>query len=105
MVNAYPWLLTAHLIAIVLWVSAITTIYWMLRLHDHVSGDSRDKLTLMERSLALSADIALTVALGCGIAMAVAGPGGAMAASWFTQGWLHVKIAAVVLGMLSVHGI
>jgi uncharacterized membrane protein len=109
MVKAYPWLLAAHLIAIVLWVSAITTIYWFLRMHDHAPKEMREKLTLMERSLGLSADIALTVAIGCGLAMAFGGPDHAGTWNWFTapnnRGWLHIKLTVVVLAMLSVHGI
>lgn len=100
--STYSLVLTAHLIAVVLWVAGLSTIYWMLRFHDHAPADVRDKLTLMERAMALSTDIAATVAIGCGIAMAVS------PINLFTtpgNGWLHVKLAAVVLGILSVHGI
>jgi uncharacterized membrane protein len=97
--GTYSLVLTAHLIGVVLWVSGLTTIYWMLRFHDHAPKADREKLTLMERAMALSTDIAATVTIGCGIALAV-GRG-----NLFTEGWLHVKLAAVVLGILSVHGI
>jgi uncharacterized membrane protein len=95
------WILAAHLIGVTLWISGLTTIYWMLRFHDHAPAADRDKLTYMERAMALSTDISAAVAIGCGIVLAVeehlfTTPG---------NGWLHVKLAAVVLGILSTHGI
>ena len=95
----YNLLLAAHVIGVVLWVSGLTSIYWMLRFHDHAPKSVHEKLTLMERAMALSTDIAATVTIGCGIALAV------YPVNQFSQGWLHVKLAAVVLGILSVHGI
>jgi uncharacterized membrane protein len=96
------WLLAAHLIGVVLWISGLTAIYWMLRFHDHAPKADRDKLTYMERAMALSTDIAAAVAIGCGIALALtpinlfATPG---------QSWLHIKLTVVVLGVLSTHGV
>jgi uncharacterized membrane protein len=95
------WLTAAHLIGVVLWISGLTAIYWMLRFHDHAPKSDRDKLTYMERAMALSTDIAATLAIGCGIALAVR-------RHYFTtpgNSWLHIKLAAVVLGILSTHGI
>ncbi len=97
----YRWVLALHLIAVVLWVSGLTTIYWMLRFHDHAPKDVHDTLTYMERAMALATDIFAAFAIGCGIAMALSPinlfrtPG---------NGWLHIKLAAVVLGILSTHG-
>lgn len=97
------WLHAGHIIAVILWMGGLFSIYWMLRLHVHAPKDVHEKLTLMERSIALSTDIAATVAMGCGIAMIFsttpnmfADPG---------HRWLHVKLAVVVLGVLPVHGI
>ena len=97
------WLLvlTAHVIGVVLWISGLSTIYWMLRFHDHAPKDTHEKLTLMERAMAMSTDIAATLTIGTGVAIAVhmkyfSTPG---------NGWLHVKLTAVVLGILSAHGI
>jgi uncharacterized membrane protein len=100
--DTYTLVLAAHLIAVVLWVSGLTTIYWMLRFHDHAPKSDHEKLTLMERAMALSTDIAAAVAIGCGIAMTIS------PINLFTQsgnGWLHVKLTAVVLGLLSAHGL
>lgn len=97
----WPLVMTAHVIGVVLWISGLSTIYWMLRFHDHAPKDTHEKLTLMERAMALSTDIAATLTIGTGVAMAVK-------AKYFStpgNAWLHVKLAAVVLGILSVHGI
>ncbi len=96
------WLLilTAHVVGVVLWISGLSTIFWMLRFHDHAPKETHEKLTLMERGMALATDLAAALAIGTGIAIAVhqkyfSTPGNA---------WLHVKLTAVVLGVLSTHG-
>lgn len=95
-------MLAAHIIAVVLWISALTTIYWLLRFHEHSPKDAHEKLTLLERAMALSADIAAAVAIGCGIAL-ILSPVNLFAVK--PAGWLHLKLSAVVLGILPVHGI
>jgi uncharacterized membrane protein len=99
--SLYQWVRAAHLISIVLWIGGLSTIYWLLRLHDHAPKEMRDKLTLMERSIAMSADIAATVTIACGLAMALS------PVNQFTAkggGWLHIKLTVVVVAILSVHG-
>jgi len=100
--SVYLLVMTAHVIGMVLWISGLTAIYWMLRFHDHAPKSSHEQLTLQERALALATDIAATVTIGCGIAMAVS------PINLFTtpgNGWLHVKLTAIVLLILPVHGI
>jgi uncharacterized membrane protein len=91
------WLIIGHLIGVLLWVGGLFSVYWLLRIHEH-AREVHEKLLLMERSIALSMDLAATLAIGCGIALAVR-------LHAFSQGWLHVKLAVVVLGILPVHGI
>ena len=100
-VATFNWVLAAHLLAVMFWIGGMFAVYWLLRIHAHAPKDVHDQLTLMERSLALMMDIAATVAIGCGIAMIV----------WpvnlfkvHPSGWLHLKLTAVVLGILPVHG-
>lgn len=97
------WLKSAHLIALFLWIGGLFAIYWMLRLHAHAPKDAHEKLTLMERSIALSTDIAAAVAMGTGIAMLFRPEGLLLAQPG--AGWLHIKLTLVVLGILPVHGI
>lgn len=101
--SVYLWVLPAHLIGLFLWLGGLFTVYWLLRLHSNAPPEMREKLVLMERSLAMMMDIAAALAIGTGIALAVDHPMGNL----FTlpkQGWLHAKLAIVVLGILSVHG-
>ena len=59
------WILAGHLIGVILWIASMTATYWLLRIHEHAPNDARDRLTAMERSLALTMDIAATLAIGC----------------------------------------
>jgi len=99
--SLYLWVRAAHLISLVLWIGGLSTIYWLLRLHDQAPKEMRDKLTLMERSIALSADIAAMVTIACGLAMALS-PINLFAVKG--GGWLHIKLTVVVVAILSVHG-
>jgi uncharacterized membrane protein len=101
--STYNLVLSAHFIGLIFWVAGLVSVYWMLRVHAHAPADARDKLTLMERSLALLMDIAALLAIGCGLAMAISGlPGTGI--SWFKAGkWLHYKLIFVVV-LLFVHG-
>ena len=104
----YLWLLAAHLISLFLWIGGLFATYWLLRLHVHAPTDAREKLTLMERSIALSADIAAAVAIGTGLAMALSHGGTHPTTTLFAApgaGWFHIKLTLVVLGILPVHGI
>jgi uncharacterized membrane protein len=104
--NLYSWLLTGHLIGVVLWVASMTAVYWMLRVHVHAPKESHEKLTLMERSLALTMDLAATLAMACGIALIFkrGAPGLPNLLATPGAGWFHIKLAVIVLGILSVHG-
>ena len=95
------WVLAAHLIGVFLWIGGLMTIYWIQRLHADAPKDVRDRLTAMERSLALTADIAAAAAIGTGIAMIVQ-PINLL--SLPDMGWLHAKLAIVVIALLPLHG-
>ncbi|HUS28031.1 MAG TPA: CopD family protein [Kofleriaceae bacterium] len=95
------WLLAAHLIGVFLWIGGLMTVYWILRIHTQTPPAIHEKLVLMERALALTMDLAAALAIGCGLAMAI----GNKLFSDKHYGWLHIKLAVVVLGILSVHGI
>ncbi|MBA3451812.1 MAG: CopD family protein [Deltaproteobacteria bacterium] len=101
--NILLWLKAGHLISLFLWIGGLFAVYWMLRLHAHAPTDAHEKLTLLERSIALSADIAAAFALGTGIAMVFGYPGGNLLGQP-GAGWMHIKLTVVVLGILPVHG-
>ncbi len=103
----FQWLLAGHLIGVILWLGSLFAVYWLLRIHAQAPKDARDKLTLMERSLALTMDIAATLAIGTGLAMAIPHDYDHPTSSLFTApgaGWFHIKLTIVVLGILSAHG-
>ena len=99
--QVYAWLLAAHLIGVFFWIGGLMTVFWLLRIHTQTPPNIHEKLVLMERAIAMMMDLAATLAIGCGLAMAI----GAKIFSDKHGGWLHIKLAVVVLGILSVHGI
>jgi uncharacterized membrane protein len=103
----YQWLLSAHLIGVILWLGCLFAVYWLLRVHAQAPRDVLDKLTLMERSLALTMDLAAALAIGAGLALAIRHDGTHPTSTLFTApgaGWFHIKLTVVVLGILPVHG-
>ena len=101
------WLLSAHLIGVILWLGCLFAVYWLLRVHAHAPKDMLDKLTLVERSLALTMDLAAALAIGTGLAMAIRHDGTHPTSTLFTAphaGWFHIKLLVVVVGILPVHG-
>jgi uncharacterized membrane protein len=101
------WLLTAHLIGVILWLGCLFAVYWLLRVHAQAPKDVLDKLTLMERSLALTMDLAAALAIGAGLALALLHIGDHPTSTLFAKpgaGWFHFKLLVVVLGILPVHG-
>ena len=101
------WLLVGHLIGVILWIASLTTVYWLLRVHTQAPKEVHERLILMERSLALTMDLAATLAIGCGIALAVHPevPGIPNLFARPGAGWFHIKLTIVVLGILSMHGL
>lgn len=101
-VETLLWLKAGHLIALFLWIGGLFAIYWLLRLHVHAPAETHEKLTLMERSLALATDIAAAVAIGCGLGLIFGQTPNLLGRPGY--GWLHIKLALVVVGILPVHG-
>jgi uncharacterized membrane protein len=103
----YQWLLTGHLIGVFLWMGSLFAVYWLLRFHAQAPKDVHEKLTLMERSLAMTMDLAATLAMGAGLVMALSKAGTHPTTTLFAApgaGWFHIKLTVVVLGILPVHG-
>ena len=99
------WVLTGHVLGVILWVGSMFATYWMLRVHAHAPKDATEQLTLMERSLALLMDISATLAIGCGVFLIIK-PVEYDQNLFATPhtGWFHAKLAVVLLGILPVHG-
>jgi uncharacterized membrane protein len=104
--DTISWVVAAHLIGVILWMGSMFATYWLIRIHAHAPKDVTEQLTLMERSLAMTMDIAAALAIGCGIAMII-NPMEPGYSSLFAEpkiGWFHAKLAIVILGILPVHG-
>ena len=103
-VATYNLVLAAHLLSMVIWIGGMFAVYWLLRIHAQAPKDVLDRLTAMERSIAMLMDLGATVTIACGLGLAFSAPGGR---TWFNNdsgAWLHVKLTLVVLGLLPVHG-
>jgi uncharacterized membrane protein len=82
--------------------------YWLLRIHAQSPKVVHERLTLMERSLALSMDLAAALAIGTGLVLALTKNATHPTGNLFGyphSGWFHVKLTLVILGILPVHGI
>ena len=104
----YEWLLAAHLIGVFVWIGGLFAVYWLLRIHSHAPKDALDRLTLMERSMAMTMDMGATLAIVCGLVMALSSGYDHPEGNLFAHagaGWFHIKLTVVVLGILSVHGL
>jgi len=104
--DTYNWVKAGHLIGVFLWISGMVAVYWFLRLHVHAPKEAHEKLTLMERSLALMMDIAAALAIGLGLVM-VFGQDPIFLkkpSEYVSRGWFHIKLLVVVAGLLSMHG-
>ena len=106
-VKLWTWLLSGHLIGVFVWIGGLFATYWLLRIHAHSPSEMHEKLTLMERSMALMMDVAAAVAIGCGVALILKKSPSNPTGNLLTQkggGWLHIKLTVVVLLLLPVHG-
>jgi putative membrane protein len=101
LVGAYPWIKAVHVIAVIAWLAGMLYLPRLYVYHCGVTpgSEASEMLKVMERRL-LRAIIepAMTVAIVLGAAM-LATPG---AVDW-RSGWLHAKLALVVL-LLALHG-
>ena len=106
--SEWLWLKAGHVIGILLWIGGLFATYWLLRIHAQSPKEVHEKLTLMERALALSMDIAAFLAIGTGLVLAIAKSPTHPTGTLFgfpKSGWFHLKLTIVVLGILPVHGI
>jgi uncharacterized membrane protein len=94
------WLVAFHVVGVVVWVASLAAVLTLLQIHPNVEEKSRAVLTTFERRLALLMDLGATAAIALGLVLALR-----HTPNEFKHGaWLHVKLTAVVLGVLSVHG-
>lgn len=95
------WLAAAHVVGVILWVGGLTAVLALLHVHPRVEEAGRKLLTQVERRLALVMDLGAALAIGTGLYRALS----RTPIEFKNGGWLHIKLTAVVLCVLSVHGI
>jgi uncharacterized membrane protein len=101
--DTYAWVLVGHVFGFVVWIGGLLACTALLHVHTRVEEGARAALTKVEKSVAMLMDMGAALAIGAGLALAIRPYTGI---NEFTRGpWLHVKLTAVVLGILSSHGI
>lgn len=88
------WVLAAHILGFVLWIGGLCGLTLLLS-----STPGQVALARGGKRIAMVADLGATLAIAAGVVM-IAG----IKPSPMTQGWMHIKLALVVVGMLGIHG-
>ena len=100
--DTYAWVHLAHIIGFTLWVAGLVAVAALLRAHTAADAASRPGLVTSARELALVMEVGSLLAIGLGLWLAVQSPRYPSNA-FKSGGWLHVKLALVVLGLLVPH--
>ncbi len=94
----YKWFPAVHVVGIVLWLGGLTAVLALLHVHPRVETGSRQLLSQVERKIALLMDLGATVTIASGLYFAID------TRQFSNGGWLHIKLTAVVVCILTVHG-
>jgi uncharacterized membrane protein len=94
----YKWFPAIHIVGVVLWLGGLTAVLALLHVHPRVETGSRQLLSSAERKLALMMDLGATLTIAVGLWFAID------TNQFKNGGWLHIKLTAVVVCILSVHG-
>ncbi len=96
---AYPWLKAAHVMAVISWMAGLLYLPRLFVYHCGAEDGSQaaETFKIMERRLLRGIMTpAMIASWFFGLCMLIAEP------SWFSQGWIHVKLLAVVV-MTAAH--
>lgn len=102
-VETFNWLRVGHVFGFVCWIAGLITVLLLLRVHGVVEGAAREVLGRQERKAAVLMDAGATLAIICGLWMALDYPAPPFNA-FKTGGWLHVKLTLVAVFLLGTHG-
>jgi uncharacterized membrane protein len=95
------WLAAAHVVGVILWVGGLTAVLALLHVHPRIDEAGRKLLTQVEKRFAMLMDLGATLAIAVGLYRALSHTPN----EFKNGGWLHIKLTAVVICILSVHGI
>lgn len=94
----YLWLKAGHVIFVVFWMAGLFMLPRFFIYHQELAPDAPENAVWIDREARLLKIIlwpSLIAVWGFGLALAISG-------GWFTQGWLHAKLA-VVLALSAYH--
>lgn len=94
---AYEWFEAAHVFAVILWISGLFACFRLLRAHAAGAGKPAADTA---RSTALVMDIGAAIAIAAGVVMLLG-----VEPSPLREGWMHPKLALVVIGLFAFHGV
>lgn len=97
------WLHVGHVLGFTTWIGGLLAVAALLRAHEGADAASRPGVITASRNMALVMDLGATLAIAVGLIVAFKDPKYPNTA-FKTGGWLHVKLAVVVLGLLVPHG-
>lgn len=89
-----PWVRAAHVFGFVLWTGGLCALTMLLS-----SAPGLVALSRAGKRIAMLADIGAAIAIAAGVAMTLG-----IEPSPMSQGWMHVKLTIVVVGLLGLHG-
>lgn len=91
------WMETAHVFGVLLWIAGLYASFRLLRAHARGGGQHAAETA---RGSAIVMDIGAAIAIAGGVIMILG-----VEPSPLREGWLHTKLALIVLGLFSLHGI
>ena len=97
--DTYDWLRVGHIVGFVLWIGGLLTVLQLLRVHGAVEGAARDVLARHERKMAVVMDAGSTLAIICGLWMALDRDPTYFSAKTYGP-WLHVKLTIVAVAII-----
>ena len=98
------WIHVGHILGFVLWVGGLLAVAALLRAHEGADAASRPGIVGIARSTAVLMDVGATLTIALGLIMAFKSPMFPNTA-FKTGGWLHVKLALVVVGIIVPHAV
>lgn len=99
-IETNQWLLVGHVLGFVVWIAGLISTLVLLRAHSVVEGAARDVLARQERKTAALMDAGATLAIACGLVIAL----GNTPNAFKTGAWLHIKLTVVAVVIIGLHG-
>jgi uncharacterized membrane protein len=96
--TALSWIRALHLYGVFLWLGPMIALAHTLAAHARAEPAARPAFHGLERATAIAMDIGATLGIVLGVILFVKLPG------MTSAGYLHAKLALVVLGLLGAHG-